>query len=81
MNLPDARTTQDSIAAGKSGETMVAFQKVVSDAITTAIGNKGSSATVSMSGKAGADVMHTLQDLRSKGYKVTQSGTDWTVTW
>lgn len=81
MNIPDARTTQDSVAAGNAGDTMIVFQKVVSDAITTAIGTKSTSAAVSFTGKAGADVMASLQNLRNKGYKVAQSGTSWTITW
>lgn len=81
MNIQDARSTQDAVAAGRAGDTMVPFQKVISDAIATSIGNKTNSATISFSGKAGADVMRSLQALKEKGYKVAQSGTDWTITW
>lgn len=81
MNIPDARTAQDSVTAGKAGDTMVAFQKVVSDAIITSIGNKTNSATISTRNKSGRDVMRALQDLKTKGFTVSPSGTDWTVTW
>jgi len=81
MNLPDARLASDSTAANISGDTSVAFQKVTLDAISTSIGNKTNSATISCSGKAGADVMATLQELMRKGYKVTRSGTYLTISW
>lgn len=81
MNIPDARQTSDAVAAGKAGDTAVGFIKVVSDAITTAIGSKLNSATVSFSGKSAPDVMAQLQELKRKGYRVSQSGTDWTVSW
>ncbi len=81
MSIPTARETQDAIAAGNANDTSVAFEKTVADAVTTAIGNKATSATVSFSGKSGADVMGILQELRRKGHKVAQSGTNWTITW
>lgn len=81
MNIPHARTTQDNIAAGNAGETMVAFEKIVSDAINTAIGNKATSATVTITSKGAKDVMRLLGELRSQGYKVANDGTTWTITW
>lgn len=77
--IPDARTTQDAVQAGTAGDTNVAFQKTVADAINTAIGNKTTTTTVSISGKSAPDVMQALQELKRKGYKVEQSGTTWTI--
>lgn len=79
--IPDARTTQDAIQAGNAGDTNVGFSKLVADAINTAIGNKATTATLSFSGKAGADVMQALQELRRKGFRVAQASTNWTITW
>lgn len=79
MNIPDARLASDQVSAGR--ETGLAFNKVLIDAISTSIGAQSNTATVSFSGKAGADVMRTLQELKQKGYRVTQSGTNMTVTW
>ncbi len=81
MIIPDARSTSDMTNANKNLETGVAFTKVVIDAINTSVGSKTNSATFSVSGKAGADVMSAIQDLRRKGFKLTQVGTDVTVSW
>lgn len=81
MNIPDARVASDSTIAGKAGNTTVALEKVVGDAITTAIGAKDVSATFSIVGKNASDVMAIHQELRRKGYKVSQSGTNVTLTW
>jgi len=81
MIIPSARSVQDSISASGNGDTSIAFLKVVSDAISTAVGTKSNSATVSVSGKQGPDVMATIQDLRSKGYRISGSSTNLTISW
>lgn len=81
MDIPHARESSDSTNASKAGDTSVALAKVVTDAITTSIGTKTATATFSVSGKQAMDVMATIQDLRRKGYRVSQSGTDFTITW
>jgi hypothetical protein len=78
MNIPDARQANDQSIAGDSH---AAFLKVVIDAIDSSVGSKTNSATISFSGKAGADVMNTLGELKRKGYKVSQSSTNWTISW
>jgi hypothetical protein len=77
-SIPEARTVADQTAAG---DTHTAFIKTVTDAIDTSVATRGSSATISISGKSAADVMNTLSDLKRKGYRVAQSGTNWTVSW
>lgn len=81
MSIPDARASSDQTNAGKAGDTSVALEKVVTDAIATSVGTKTASATFSVSGKQASDIMATIQDLKRKGYRVTQSGTDFTITW
>ncbi len=79
MNIPESRVASDQ--AVSIADTGVVFNKVIVDAISTSIGTGRKTATVSFSGKSGADVMRTLQELKQKGYRVTQSDTNWTVTW
>lgn len=81
MPIPSARSTQDSIQAGNAGDTFVAFEKLVNDAINTAVGNKSTSATITITGKQGRDIMRVLGELRSNGYRVASDGTTWTITW
>lgn len=80
MNIQDARASSD-FSSVSSADTSVAFAKVVQDAISTAVGIKVKTATFSVSGKQGADVMAVMQDLNRKGYKITRSGTDVTINW
>jgi hypothetical protein len=78
MFIQDARMSSDFSAAGDSS---AAFAKVVLDAISTSVGLKSNTATFSTSGKTGADVMAVLQDLRRKGYKVSATGSNVTISW
>lgn len=78
MNIPDARQANDQSAAG---DTHAAFIKIVIDAIDSSVGNKTNSAVISFNGKQGSDIMNTLGELKRKGYRVSQSGTNWTISW
>lgn len=81
FQIPDARQAQDSVAAGNAGDTSISFEKSVIDAMSTSIGNKSRTATVSMSGKTAADIMAVYQELRRKGHGVTLSGSNMTINW
>lgn len=81
MNIPDARMASDQLVASKGGNTQTALTKVLVDAIYTSIGAKTDSATISISGKNGEDVRKIISELRTKGYRITQNGTDLTATW
>lgn len=81
MIIPDARTASDMTNASIMNDTNVSLNKTILDAINTSIGNKSKTATVSFSGKSGMDVMNGLQELRRKGFNVTQSGTNLTINW
>lgn len=78
MEIPTARDTSDQTIGG---DTHTALIKVVADAINSAVGRKTSSATFSISGKNGPDIMQVIMELRRKGHRISQSGTDITISW
>jgi predicted membrane GTPase involved in stress response len=78
MNIPDARQVSDNISAG---DTSAALTRSMVDSLSTAVGNKASSMTFSVSGKTAADVMAVISEMRRKGYKITGSGTTLTISW
>lgn len=82
MVIPDARASADATNANIGGDTSVVLIKSAVDAISTAVGNKTNTATITISGKSGSDIMVVLQQLKQKGYKVTNnSGSTLSVSW
>ncbi len=81
MIIPDARIISDLTNANKANDTNASFNKTITDALNVGAMNKTNSATISFSGKQAMDVMDGLSELKRRGYNVTQTGTNFTITW
>lgn len=79
----DARTCQDLCTNINSSNHT--FKQAVASAIMTAMGSGLRTATISTTGKTGADVLNVMSMLNSNilGYsaKLSGSGANMTVTW
>jgi hypothetical protein len=81
MILPSARETADLVASALAGNTAALLEVVMLTGLMSGVGSTAGSGSFSVSGYGGKDVLKLIQDLRNKGYYVTQSSTTVTIYW
>lgn len=79
--IPVARAVSDGATSGAASNSTETLRASVGAAIITAAGNGLRTASVSISGKSGSDVLNILKSLRTLQYTYTISGTTLTVAW
>lgn len=79
MIFPEARQMADAVADGALEQN--AFVAAVMEQLGDALVSKAYSTTMAIATYEGEEVNPTIQDLRQKGYIVTNDGTNLTISW